>query len=171
MNRPTRARGPAAAPGDLVLDQPSHLVVQGRWRLLLTGWLVEALPEPDHLAAAGSGLAGGPALAGGPDLVEDIVLAVDEAVSNAVEHAYRGHHSGAVTLCARAGPGATTVTVEVGDQGRWRPAPDDPGHRGRGLPMIGALAGHVELIRTATGTTVTMTWTTPGPGQPRAQTR
>ena len=146
MDRPRRDRGPPAAPGDLVLDEPADPAILGRWRLLLTGWLAETLPDPGLDAA--------------PDLVEDIVLAADEAVSNAVVHAYRDHRPGRVTLCAHAGPGAATVTVQVGDRGRWRPAPADPAHLGHGLPMIVALAGHVELVRTPVGTTVTMTWTT-----------
>ena len=93
MDRPRRDRGPPAAPGDLVLDEPADPAILGRWRLLLTGWLAETLPAPD-LAVAD------PGVAAAPDLVEDIVLAADEAVSNAVVHAYRDHRPGPVTPCA-----------------------------------------------------------------------
>ena len=107
-----------------------------------------------------------PDLVAEPDLAEDIVLAVDEAVSNAVEHAYRDRAPGPVRLWAHTGGAGLTVVVD--DRGCWRTPPPEPGCRGRGLSLIQLLAGHVELIRAATGTTVTMTWTTPAPGRPPA---
>jgi anti-sigma regulatory factor (Ser/Thr protein kinase) len=95
--------------------------------------------------------AAGHALPGG--LADDLLLAVGEAVANAVEHAYRGATAGEVE-CAldRAEDGA--VLVAVRDSGTWRPAPADNGHRGHGLRMIRTLAADTQLDGRATGTTV-----------------
>jgi len=90
------------------------------------------------------------------DLAEDVVLAVDEAVTNAVEHAYPGQ-VGVVRLALSRGEGGE-VTVTVEDEGTWRP-PSDPGFRGRGLLLIDALADHAGVTATGAGTTVAMRWT------------
>jgi anti-anti-sigma factor len=46
------------------------------------------------------------------------------------------------------------VTVTVRDGGTWRPAPADPGFRGRGLQIVGALATTVDVDRGPAGTTL-----------------
>ncbi|HEX2262698.1 MAG TPA: ATP-binding protein [Pseudonocardiaceae bacterium] len=72
---------------------------------------------------------------------DDIVLAVSEAVSNAVEHAYLDQPSGLVEI---RGGGETTsggqrrVMVIVRDHGRWRPVPVDDENRRRGIPLMWA---------------------------------
>ncbi|MBP2370628.1 ATP-binding protein [Pseudonocardia parietis] len=84
---------------------------------------------------------------------QDLVLAVNEAVSNSAEHAYRGDPSGVVVLHGTAdGP---RVELEVSDHGRWRDPPADNGFRGRGLDMIEAVAEDVRVERGPRGTTVT----------------
>src|SRR2546423_13721006 len=84
-------------------------------------------------------------------LVEDLCLAVYEALTNVVDHAYHpGHLNPIMSLRARADQGQLTVTVS--DQGRWRP-PQHPGYRGRGLVMMRALTTELHLYPTAEGTT------------------
>jgi anti-sigma regulatory factor (Ser/Thr protein kinase) len=92
---------------------------------------------------------------------QDIVLATDEAVSNAIEHAYPGT-PGTVTLfaaCTRP-PGA--VRVVVSDHGRWRLPAADMGFRGRGLAMMERLAEVFRLVHGPDGTTVVLGWSLPG---------
>lgn len=94
--------------------------------------------------------------AGLPDgMVVDLQLALGEAVANGVEHAYREEQVGdvAVALDLHAGP-EPAVLVRVSDHGRWRPVPDEPGHRGRGLLMIERLARRVRVLCTPRGTEV-----------------
>ncbi len=91
---------------------------------------------------------------------EDLVLAGYEAMSNSVEHAYRGHpRPGVVEVHGEHHRGEVTVTVT--DYGTWK-APDATDTlRGRGHLLIAALADHVSTIRRDNGTTVTLTWTLP----------
>jgi two-component sensor histidine kinase len=90
------------------------------------------------------------------DTAEDLVLAVDEAVTNVVDHAYPGG-AGAVHLqLTRRACGELAVTVE--DDGTWRPPPVDPGFRGRGLQLIDGLADQALVTHTPSGTTVAMSW-------------
>jgi anti-sigma regulatory factor (Ser/Thr protein kinase) len=85
---------------------------------------------------------------------DDIMLisvAVSEAVTNAVEHAYGSQHGWVEIEASR--PGAD-VLVAVRDRGRWRPKA--PGGGGRGLGLIGRLMDDFELRRTNEGTEVVM---------------
>ena len=88
------------------------------------------------------------------DAVEDLQLALGEAVANAVEHAYRDQPAGECVYAVSWLPdGGVDVCVE--DFGRWRPVPADPGFRGRGLRLIHELAEHVSVQPSpAGGTTV-----------------
>lgn len=106
------------------------------------------------------------------DDVDDLVLAVSEAVSNAVEHAYpAGSQDQHVTLTITAmhGPnGSSRVVISVTDHGSWRPPAAIPGFRGRGVAMMRALTGSFELTADAAGTRVKMisrpVQLTPAPG-------
>jgi PAS domain S-box-containing protein len=92
---------------------------------------------------------------GVPDsLTADIVLVVNEACSNSVEHAYRGREPG--TMRIEATIDERHLTVRVADSGSWKTPPADPGTRGRGLLLMRALSDRVELDGTAEGTTVGM---------------
>lgn len=89
-------------------------------------------------------------------LLADLQLTLGEAVSNGVEHAYRGTEPGTIEvhLAFRRAGGQVVIEVRVADHGTWRPVPEDTGYRGRGLDMIGCLARHVVVSRTERGTEV-----------------
>ncbi|MET0135986.1 MAG: ATP-binding protein [Kibdelosporangium sp.] len=94
------------------------------------------------------------------DQMDDVVLAVDEAVANAVEHAYprQGGRLGVVTVFAGRALGGAEAYVVVSDTGHWRPPADDPGFRGRGVSMMKALADRFDLHHDESGTTVLLAW-------------
>ncbi|MFC5291237.1 ATP-binding protein [Actinokineospora guangxiensis] len=94
----------------------------------------------------------------GSDLVDDVVLAAQELLVNAAEHAYLAHHARPVHLLARLT--APRLTVSVTDTGSWQAPALDPGHRGHGLTMVRALADGVEITSLSAGTQVTATFTT-----------
>jgi serine/threonine-protein kinase RsbW/stage II sporulation protein AB (anti-sigma F factor) len=68
----------------------------------------------------------------------DVILAVNEAVTNAVIHAYREITPGDIHVVARAEPDCLIVVVRDYGAG-MRPRPDSPG-MGLGLPTIAQLA-------------------------------
>lgn len=81
----------------------------------------------------------------------EITLAVSEACTNAIEHAYSPAPA-QFEVHATAGDGM--VTIVVGDGGRWRtPQGRD---RGRGLRIINAAMDQVEIDSDDTGTRVVM---------------
>jgi PAS domain S-box-containing protein len=88
--------------------------------------------------------------------IADIVLAVNEACANGIEHAYRGHEPGKVRVEAE-NDGAR-VHVRIIDTGSWKAAPANPGTRGRGLLLIRAVSDWLELDCTPSGTTVDMSF-------------
>ncbi|MGY1696911.1 SpoIIE family protein phosphatase, partial [Geodermatophilus sp. SYSU D00814] len=135
--------------------------------------LHERLPaDPARLRGVRRAVSAWAADAGLPeDSVDDLQLALGEALANAVEHAYAGN--GGEGRCEyrleRTADGSVDVCVR--DEGVWRPAPADRGHRGRGLELISALATDVEVARTpdgdgvaGSGTTVRFRFVPPGPG-------
>ena len=87
------------------------------------------------------------------EIAQDLVLAVNEAVSNSVEHAYDGVRSGVVVL--HGDSDGRRVRLEVSDRGCWRAPPAENGYRGRGLGLIEAVAEDVSVRRGTDGTTVT----------------
>ncbi|WP_328354713.1 ATP-binding protein [Mycobacterium sp. NBC_00419] len=90
-------------------------------------------------------------------LFSDIVLAANEALANAAEFAYvRDNGIGGIDVEAVHNPAAATLTVTVADQGCWR-EPDPATRssvRGRGIPLMRALADEVTIDSSALGTTV-----------------
>ncbi|MEU6700231.1 SpoIIE family protein phosphatase [Pseudonocardia sp. NPDC046786] len=113
--------------------------------------------DPKRLAALRRTVGGWAATCGmGPDAVSDLQLTVGEAVTNAIEHAYLPDDvdaaAGVDLELAVASDGS--VAVRVADGGRWRPAPADPGYRGRGIALIRELAEDVVIEPSDTGTTV-----------------
>src|SRR3954468_2811413 len=75
--------------------------------------------------------------------IVDLTLAVTEAVTNAVIHAFIDRDPG--TIRVQVATGAEELTITVTDDGRgMQPRTDSPG-LGLGLPTIGRLAALVDL--------------------------
>src|SRR3954471_5897808 len=77
------------------------------------------------------------------DLVEDLRLAVTEACTNVVRHAYPPDRPGPVEISIQ--PLEERVSVTVSDHGRGIGTSSDTTGPGLGLPLIAALADNVEL--------------------------
>ena len=103
---------------------------------------LDAVPDSvGHARKAVVAFAGRHELAAAPD----VALAVTEAVTNAVVHAYRDGASGQVRVVACALE--TGLLVVVRDYGcGMLPNPGSPG-AGLGLAVIGALAGEMNIER------------------------
>ncbi len=92
-------------------------------------------------------------------LAADIVLVVNEACTNCVEHAYRGQEPGRMRIDADSSD--HRLRFRIADFGSWKRPPDDPGTRGKGLLLIRAVSDDVEVDGTDAGTTVTITFGLP----------
>ncbi|WP_103340493.1 SpoIIE family protein phosphatase [Amycolatopsis sp. CA-126428] len=113
---------------------PDHLASTRQW---LRAWLENAALEPD--------------------LAQDVLVAAGEACANSVEHAYLDGPEATAHLSARLTGAHLVVTVT--DRGHWKqPPPDNHVLRGRGVPMMEALADAVTFRYDAVGTTVTLEW-------------
>jgi anti-sigma regulatory factor (Ser/Thr protein kinase) len=90
----------------------------------------------------------------------DIVLAVNEACSNCIEHAYRDGPPGLIEVEASVEPDSSgwQIAICIADFGTWRAPPSQPTTRGRGLAIMSALSDDVDLERTSAGTTVRITF-------------
>lgn len=98
---------------------------------------------------------------------DDLVLALNEAVTNSVEHAYRHFDQhGRVWVLAeqitRPG-GQRRIRLDIADAGRWRPIPDEPGDRGHGLTVMRRCTESLDIEPSSLGTRVQMT-SLPEPG-------
>jgi anti-sigma regulatory factor (Ser/Thr protein kinase) len=95
--------------------------------------------------------------------VEDVELAVSEAVGNVVVHAYRDGDPGPVRLKADLDDVARRLDIVVSDEGvGMKPRPDSPG-LGLGLPTIATLADRFEVAPSTDdgGTTICMCFSLP----------
>lgn len=114
--------------------------------------------EPGQLAVVRRELRAWLASVGASDvLADDALIAVGEAVANAIEHAYAHPRRGAVEIEVVAGPerpGVLDVTVR--DRGAWRPSTETAADqdRGRGIAMMRAVGSDLRYDRSAEGTTV-----------------
>ncbi len=91
------------------------------------------------------------------DEIDDIILAVNEAVSNAVEHADAPVFASEVRVAARQlteDDGSRRVVIGVSDNRRWCPRQTQ---RGLGLLMIHTCMDRVQFDRTRDVTTMLMT--------------
>lgn len=97
------------------------------------------------------------------DRFSDLLLAVNEAIANAAEFAYvDATQRGTVDVRAAYDAGSDTLAVTVDDRGRWRqqvPAQRNAQRRGRGIPLMEALADEAAIECTPRGTRVTLIWT------------
>jgi anti-sigma regulatory factor (Ser/Thr protein kinase) len=108
-------------------------------------------PEPGALAGARARL--GRWLTGigvESDVAKDLVLAADEALTNALVHSGTDQSVEVELGCLHG-----TVRITVRDFGRWSPEASDPDH-GRGLLLADALTDQLEVTRAESGTTVTL---------------
>lgn len=87
--------------------------------------------------------------------VERLLLATNEAVTNAIEHAYADGEPGPVRVRGDTLPDGT-IRITVADHGRWRPA-QLSGFRGRGIRMMQECGDIVRIARASDGTLVTIT--------------
>jgi anti-sigma regulatory factor (Ser/Thr protein kinase) len=99
----------------------------------------------------------------GTAIEDDLILATNEAASNAIDHAYppargdngaenanRAENTVHVTLHAERG----TVCIEITDHGTWREPPAEPNGRGLGIPIIHRLVASLLIDKNAQGTRV-----------------
>lgn len=87
------------------------------------------------------------------DAKQDLVLAVSEAASNAIEHAYTSTTpDGTVELTFWTEAGA--LCIEIVDRGHWKTPSTQPDGRGRGLPIMRTLVEFVMIHYDTRGTRV-----------------
>jgi anti-sigma regulatory factor (Ser/Thr protein kinase) len=101
-------------------------------------------------------------LGAGDTVVRDLALAVSEAVTNAVLHAFVDRAPGRIRVVCE--PGPETLLVRVLDDGRgMMPRSDSPG-LGLGLPMIGQFTTSLDIREglDGRGTEVRMAFAAPG---------
>lgn len=87
----------------------------------------------------------------------DVVLVVNEALSNAAEFAYRDREMGHnITLQTSYAADTGTLAITVADRGQWRQSDtsSQKRSRGRGIPLMRALSDRVDIEQTPQGTQV-----------------
>ncbi len=93
-----------------------------------------------------------------PTKASDVLLAVNEALANAAEFAYATvAKPGAMRLLADYDGDSAVLSVTVADDGIWRIA-DREKTRGRGIPLMRALADRATFDSTPAGTRVRLEW-------------
>ncbi|WP_280357393.1 SpoIIE family protein phosphatase [Nocardia otitidiscaviarum] len=91
-----------------------------------------------------------------PDREYDILLAVGEALANAIEHG--GGFDPRATVTLEAFRHGKSLVATISDAGRWIPAPTTQidSERGRGFTLMNGLADGIDTVRTPNGTRVTL---------------
>ncbi|SEH67484.1 Histidine kinase-like ATPase domain-containing protein [Mycolicibacterium rutilum] len=92
-----------------------------------------------------------------PERFNDVLLAVNEALTNSAEFAYVGRaDGGTMSVTARYNAEDRRLVTTVADQGAWlHKEPDGtPNTRGRGIELMRALSDRATIDRTPTGTQV-----------------
>jgi PAS domain S-box-containing protein len=85
------------------------------------------------------------------EMLQDVTMAANEAIQNAIEHGHGLTRRGVDVVLARSDG---TIEVTVRDHGSWRPPRESS--RGRGLPLMRALMDDVAIEPGSDGTTVTL---------------
>ena len=120
-------------PAPLQLEFPAHVSQLAPTRAALRTWLTRARVDPVQ--------------------TQDMVIAVGEAIANAIEHGHRHSPEGIITL--RATALVDQVQLTIVDTGSWKPpqpANDPPS--GRGITLMRALMHDVAILPDTAGTTV-----------------
>lgn len=98
-----------------------------------------------------------------PAHTDDLVLAVNEAISNSIEHGYQispqappGEEMVEIRGAITRAPDCTRrVELTVRDRGTWQPPEDDPhSTRGQGIRLMRACVEHMTIDSGGEGTTV-----------------
>ena len=92
----------------------------------------------------------------------DLVLATYEALANTAEFAYpSAGRAATMDVWAAYDPDETALLVTVADRGQWRTETSTPADRtrGRGIPLMRALADRASIQTSTGGTTVRLAWT------------
>ncbi len=115
--------------------------------------------RPENLALTRLALAGVAANTGAPrEVVSDLKLAVTEACTNVIQHAYgRSHGTGSIVVRYTGEPG--TIAIEIEDTGSGFEPGSSPAGGGRngsgngmGLMIIRVLTDELEIASTGAGT-------------------
>jgi serine/threonine-protein kinase RsbW len=119
--------------------------------------------RPENLALTRLALAGVAANAGAPrEVVADLKLAVTEACTNVIQHAYEGDGSvGTIVVRYRSEPGMLLVQVEDSgpgfeSDGVPETTEQDGADSGMGLMIIRVLTDELEISDTGSGTRLTL---------------
>jgi anti-sigma regulatory factor (Ser/Thr protein kinase) len=83
-------------------------------------------------------------------VIDDVVIAIGEAASNVVRHAYGDGTSGDMRVHLAIVDQSVDVTVS--DHGSWRVP--EPAHKGMGLGIIESIADGLDLSQGPDGTTL-----------------
>ena len=140
---------------DLVADgaEDDVAVLVGRFTVAGERLAIEFTASADRLSALRRDLRLWLTNIGVPtDMASDVILAVNEAVANAIEHGYAGAAPGKVKVDGRRDGDA--IEIVISDQGVWREASEDV-TRGRGFPIIRGLMDDV-VVDTDQGVRLTL---------------
>ncbi|TDL07407.1 ATP-binding protein [Mycolicibacterium obuense] len=91
----------------------------------------------------------------------DLVLAINEALANSAEFAYRlAERPGTIDICALYDAERQILTVDITDRGTWRTPQTDPvpRTRGRGIPLMETLSDRAIIEPSTQGTHVRLEW-------------
>jgi anti-sigma regulatory factor (Ser/Thr protein kinase) len=100
----------------------------------------------------------------GDQRVSDVKLAVTEAVTNVVRHAYTRKEPGQVI--ATADVDGHSLRIVIADTGRGMVSRSDNSGLGLGLPLIARLADNIDVVSKASGTEIHMAFACPAsPGR------